>query len=222
VAELAPRPDVPSAVRKLPSGPCLTPRPPADPAPAPLPATFRPIVAALAPQRYRVQLTIGQDTQEKLRRLQSLLRREIPDGDPAAIFDRAIGLLQKVEREKVGAAQRPRPNPAIRPGTDEDAAEGPLSPRAVSRAVKRAVWVRDGGRCAYVARDGRRCDERAFLEFHHQRPYALRGRATVDNIALRCRRHNQYEAELVFAAPAPRRGTRAVSPSAAAPTVHAP
>ncbi|PYQ38208.1 MAG: hypothetical protein DMF77_24680 [Acidobacteria bacterium] len=29
-------------------------------------------------------------------------------------------------------------------------------------------------------------------------PYALGGLATVENISLRCRRHNQYEAELVF------------------------
>jgi hypothetical protein len=60
------------------------------------------------------------------------------------------------------------------------------------------VWERDDGRCAYVSPQGRRCDERAFLEFHHDQPYALRGEATVDNIALRCRRHNEYEATLVF------------------------
>ena len=29
-------------------------------------------------------------------------------------------------------------------------------------------------------------------------PYAKGGLATVRNISLRCRRHNQYEAELVF------------------------
>ena len=35
------------------------------------------------------------------------------------------------------------------------------------------------------------------------RPYVLRGEASVDNIGLRCRRHNQYEALLVFGPPAP-------------------
>ena len=52
--------------------------------------------------------------------------------------------------------------------------------------------------------DGRRCTERAFLEFHHRQPYAKGGAATFDNISLRCRRHNQYEAEVVFG---PRRVT---------------
>jgi hypothetical protein len=45
-------------------------------------ATKRPEVAPLAPERYRVQFTIGEHTEKKLRRLQELLKREIPDGDP--------------------------------------------------------------------------------------------------------------------------------------------
>ena len=64
--------------------------------------------------------------------------------------------------------------------------------------VKRAVWQRDAAQCAFVSPTGRRCTERAYLEFHHIRPYAKQGPATVANISLRCRRHNQYEAELVF------------------------
>ena len=74
-------------------------------------ATPRPIVQASAPERYRVQFTIGQETHEKLRRVQALLRREIPDGDPGAIFDRALTvLLEKVEKTKLGAAAKPRPD----------------------------------------------------------------------------------------------------------------
>ena len=36
------------------------------------------------------------------------------------------------------------------------------------------------------------------MEFHHLDPYALGGETTVDNIALRCRRHNDYEGRLYF------------------------
>src|SRR5262245_40858740 len=219
-AELAPQPDVPSLVRRLPArqtvatdpsqqrttAPQAPPTPVREPAVPPRPAP-RPVVQALAPERYRVQFTIGQQTQEKLRRLQTLLRREIPDGDPGVIFDRAISLLlDQVERKKLGKTDRPRPPRVIRPETDKDAAEGPLPSRHVPNAVKREAWERDGARCAYVSRDGRRCEQRAFIEFHHGLPYAKRGEATADNIALRCRRHNRYEAELVFGKPnAPRR-----------------
>jgi hypothetical protein len=60
------------------------------------------------------------------------------------------------------------------------------------------VWRRDGGRCAFVSRAGHRCTERRFLEFHHVRPYARGGEAAPDNIQLRCRAHNGYEAEERF------------------------
>jgi hypothetical protein len=57
---------------------------------------------------------------------------------------------------------------------------------------------RDGGRCAFLARDGRRCAERKFLEWHHVKPYAPDGEMSVENISLRCRAHNVYEAEGIF------------------------
>jgi 5-methylcytosine-specific restriction endonuclease McrA len=203
VAELAPRPDVPSSVRKLPTAtPAPTPMPaaPSPPisAPPPLLPTRRPIIETTSPERYRVQFTIGKESHDKLRRLQALLRREIPDGDPAAIFDRALTLLlEKVEKTKLGAAAKPRPDP-IRPGADRQLRTPIVPSRDTPRHVRRAVGRRDGGQCAFVSRDGHRCTERTFLEFHHIVPHALGGLATVENISLRCRRHNQYEADLVF------------------------
>jgi hypothetical protein len=209
VAELAPLPDVPSVVRKLPTFTTMSPSSPAPaPAPtgvsqptpviAPSPAAFvptpRPIVRATAPERYRVQFTIGAETHERLRRLQALLRREVPDGDPGAIFDRALALLlEKVENAKLGAATKPRPNPPIRPRTDKS-----VPSRYVPRAVKRGACRRDTGQCGFVSSTGRRCSERTFLEFHHVQAYAKQGPATVGNISLRCWRRNQHEAELIF------------------------
>ena len=239
VAELAPRPDVPSSVRKL---PMVAPNPPlmstlaASPpathsqatisgaseplppitAPPPTLPTRRPIVETTSPDRYRVQFTIGKESHDKLRRVQALLRREIPDGDPAAIFDRALTLLlEKVEKAKLGAASKPRAPRPIRPGTDRQGWKRVLASRYTPRHVKRAVWQRDDGQCAFVSPDGVRCTERTFLEFHHVQAYARGGPATVENISLRCRRHNQYEAELVFGARAIHPG-RPTQPTAAA------
>ena len=47
--------------------------------------------------------------------------------------------------------------------------------------------------------EGRRCSATSFLEFHHVRPYAVGGEATAENIELRCRTHNAYEADLFYA-----------------------
>jgi hypothetical protein len=226
VAELAPRPDVRSSVRKLPTTtpaptlisattlpatrgdeaileppepePPISSPPPPISSPPPLP-TCRPIIETTSPERYRVQFTIGKESHEKLRRVQDLLRREIPDGDPAAIFERALSLLlEKVEKAKVGAATKPRAPRPIRPGADRQLRTPVVPSRDVPRHIKRAAERRDGGQCAFVSRDGHRCTERSFLEFHHIQPHALGGLATLENISLRCRRHNQYEAQLIF------------------------
>ncbi len=144
-----------------------------------------PVVAPLAPERYRIQVTVSRETYEKLRRAQDLSRHAVPNGDPAVLIDRALTLLvAELERVRFGAAAKPR---ALAP----DASRG----RHVPAAVKWAVWARDGGRCAFVGVDGR-CGERGRLEFHHVVPFADGGATTIDNLQLRCRAHNQYEADL--------------------------
>ena len=102
--------------------------------------------------------------------------------------------MEKVEKAKCGGAASATRHVADTPMTQI----GRRSPRTIPRWVRRAVWRRDGGRCAFVSRDGRRCTERHFLQYHHIIPWALGGPATEENISLRCRCHNQYESEVVF------------------------
>ena len=199
VAALRPQPAVPSTVRKLPDPKPMPVSHPASgkaladqstrryeaPIPASAPVTSpRPAATPLAPERYRVQFTVSRDTYHKLRRAQDLLRHAIPNGDPAVIFDRALTvLLAHAERAKYGATNRPRFSSA----TDSKT-------RHIAAAVRRKVWERDDGRCAFVGSTGR-CTERGFLEFHHVVPYADGGAGTADSLELRCRAHNMYEAE---------------------------
>jgi hypothetical protein len=144
-------------------------------------------VAPLAPERYKVQMTVSRETHDKLRRVQDLLRHQVPDGDPAVVFDRALTLLlQDLERKKLADVRGPRPARASTPVS-----------RHVPAAVRREVWKRDAGQCAFVG-DVRRCTERGFLEFHHVIPFAAGGPTTAENLELRCRAHNVYEAERHF------------------------
>jgi 5-methylcytosine-specific restriction endonuclease McrA len=206
VAELRPQPDVRASVRKLPTrtaprpttataaqaasgvatGMATEPPPAIAPPAAALALTPRSVVRASAPQHYRAQFTMVEKTRDKVRRVQALLRREIPDGDLGVIFDQAITLLlDTLEKTKLGKADRPRSRTLIRPETDKEARTGTRRSRHMPREVKRAVWERDGGQCAFVSSDGRRCTERTFLEYHHIQPYAKQGPATVANISLR-------------------------------------
>jgi hypothetical protein len=229
VARLAPRPDVPASVRKRPvrnaataptvescPSTTVTPAPPDDAGPVgaessppppggPRGLAERPPAAAapnaphevsgelkpLSPDRYRYQLTIGGATLEKLRLAKDMLRHTLPSGDDEALLDRALTLLlDDLARKKFGSEASAR--------TSRKAA---TDSRDVPVAVKRAVWLRDLGCCAFVAEDGRRCGARAFVEFHHLHPFAAGGEATVGNVELRCREHNRYEARLFFPRP---------------------
>ena len=205
IARLRPQPAVPASVRKL---PCAA-QPVARPAdglqsipesktakapglvgpPAAVVSAERKasMVRPLAPERYRIQFTVSAETHAKLRQVQDLMRHDVPDGDPAEIFERALTrLLEHLQRTKLGLTGRPR-----------SSAESASASRHIPAAVKREVWSRDHGRCAFVGTRGR-CTETGFLEFHHVQPYAAGGGATSQNIQLRCRMHNVYEAELCF------------------------
>jgi len=156
----------------------------------------RPVIAPLAPQRYKVQFTANAETHAKLLRPQELLRPEISDGDVGEIIDRALtALLKDLTKRKFAATDRPRESGPDRPRGSRGTV--PRS-RHIPAEVKRTVWTRDGGQCAFMAHDGRRCTERVFLEFLHVAPHCAGGDATVENIQLRCRAHNGFEAEMFF------------------------
>jgi len=209
VARLRPRPAVPSSIRKLPApnrAPASAPEPESEtlrldsggdlPA-LTLEAPVRPaVIAPLAPERYKVQFTASAEMNEKLRLAQELLRHQIPDGDIAQVIDRALSaLLKDLKRQKFATTDQPSGRTSGRVPGDRGAAS---RTRHIPAEVRRKVWARDGGRCAFVARNGHRCTERGLLEFHHIVPCSAGGEATADNIQLRCRAHNGFEAELFF------------------------
>jgi 5-methylcytosine-specific restriction endonuclease McrA len=68
------------------------------------------------------------------------------------------------------------------------------SSRAIPARLKRQVWERDDGRCGFVGEEGRRCNETRGLEYAHVRAWSKGGEHRLDNLGLRCRAHNAYEA----------------------------
>ena len=64
--------------------------------------------------------------------------------------------------------------------------------------VRRAVRERDQDQCTFVSQSGHRCASRKFIEFDHIEPIARGGPSTVENLRLRCRAHNHFEAERMF------------------------
>jgi hypothetical protein len=152
---------------------------------------------ALGAQRYSVRFTADEKVHDQLQELRSLLRHSVPDGDVGKILARAIGvLLKQVRNIKIGECASPRSRRSAPSLKAESPGKKPT--RHISVAIRRVVWARDKGRCTFESKDGRSCESREAIEFHHRVPWARCCEHTVENIALRCRAHNQHEAELDF------------------------
>jgi hypothetical protein len=149
----------------------------------------RPTRSPIAAQRFGLHLTMPQSLNDKLEYLQELLSHSIPSGDLVEVLEKTCELaIAQLEKTKFGVTSRacfssPRKTP---------------KGRHIPLAVRREVLKRDGHQCTYFGNSGHRCTARKFLQFDHVDEFACGGEATVDQIRLRCRAHNQYTAELKF------------------------
>lgn len=156
-----------------------------SPPPAPAPR-----ITPTAPDRYRFQCALSQDTFELLKRAQDLLGPRVAPGDMDQVLRRGLELLvAKLEKQKFAATDKPRAASTVRSE----------NPRHIPADVRRAVRARDGGRCTYLSDSGHRCECRR-VEFDHIVPVAKGGKSTIANLRLRCRAHNQFAADQVFGA----------------------
>jgi hypothetical protein len=220
VAELAPRPAAPATMRKLPvkRSPDATGglvarselRPAGVVAPGPRPdgaaysdTELRPdgvatppmsgpkptrTPEAIAPARFRLQFDLDAEFRDELERLQALVRSSVPDGDLAKVVRLAVTReLARLEARRFGKTKKPRTRVA-------QTATRPKS-RHIPAAVRRFVEKRDGGRCSYRDKHGRRCTKRHDLEFHHRIPFGRGGDHSPEGIALMCKTHNALLAE---------------------------
>ena len=99
VAELSPRPDAPTTMRKLPKRREKMPTPTAqlglDRVVSPNREGLRPD-EPLAPAHYKVQFTASAEFHTKLERLRALMGSSVPDGDLGTILEEAV--TEKLER----------------------------------------------------------------------------------------------------------------------------
>jgi hypothetical protein len=124
---------------------------------------------------------------EKLELARDLMRQANPLGDLAVILERAVDLLvAELQKQRQGLTSRPQKKPRSAKDTE------------VTSAARREVVARGGWRCSFVADDGRRCNDRGFLEYDHEIPKGRGGSSGAKNLRLLCRPHNRLAAERVF------------------------
>ncbi len=68
----------------------------------------------------------------------------------------------------------------------------------IPAAVRHSVWLRDQGKCTYKFSDGTPCGTKMMLEVDHRTPWARGGEHSEENLTLRCREHNMWEARCTY------------------------
>ena len=140
-------------------------------------------------------LWVGREFREELEAVRTLLGHAVPSGKLEHVLLHVLRAQRKViERRRYGSPQPAKRTP-----------EAPPAPSAanayyIPATVRRDVYRREGGTCAYVAEGHRRCGSMLRLEFQHIVPVACGGRSTLENITLYCRAHNFLQAEKDFGA----------------------
>ena len=101
-------------------------------------------VRAVGKDLYKVEVTVDAETLDKLEAARDLDRHIDAEADVGELLSRALDAYLAARRKaRFAATDRPR---AANEETD-----------AIPAAVKRTVWERDGGQCAWVGTDGHRC-----------------------------------------------------------------
>jgi len=162
--------------------PSTAPKPPTSQ----VPLRDRAQVDPLNAEQVKVQFTMSRHVLAKMQQAQDLLGHQVPRNDIAALFEKLLDMaIPALEKKKFAATDHPR-TPREQKST---------SARTIPAHVQREVWKRDGGRCTFKSATGRRCACTRGLEYDHVKPVALGGEATIENVRILCRKHNQLEAE---------------------------
>jgi 5-methylcytosine-specific restriction endonuclease McrA len=141
-------------------------------------------VEPIAPEQHVLRVTVGPDFVADLEAVRQALSHKLSGCGLEEVLHECLRVtLAQVERRRFGA------------GKKSSATEPPSGSRYVPVAVRKEVWKRDGGCCSFVGSTGRRCNSRHQVQLHHLDPFAMGGRATAANLALRCRVHNHHAAE---------------------------
>ena len=176
------------------------PRPAACPAAAAVPLTA---------DLRRLHVTVSRRFLEKVEAAKAARAHARPGASTEAVLEEALDLLLAREaKRREAATDRPRaPSRSAEPvcgqpgpgGDDQGVPTREVAdPRRIPAHVRREVWARDQGRCAWPLDGGGTCGSTHRLQLDHVVPAARGGPPTAANLRILCERHNQEAARRVY------------------------
>ncbi len=180
-------------------------------------------IEPLSADRRRLHVNVSRAFVTKLKTAKAGLSQAIPGATLEQVLEAALDLLLEKQARARGQVKRPRAAPAAVAASSETGNEPspsqapqtsapPLAlvpteppphrrtgPReAITAAVRRAVWARDGGRCRWPLDGGGVCGSTHQLELDHIVPWARFGGRMEENLRLTCAAHNALAARRSF------------------------
>ena len=152
----------------------------------PAPATAEPLTADLR----RLHVTVSKRFLEKVEAARDALSHSHPGADVERILEAGLDLLLERASKRKGLVKRPRSQPST---VADD-----RNPRQVPAAVRREVFLRDGGRCQWPTVGGGICGSTHRVELDHVVPVGRGGKATVANLRVLCGTHNALAARQAY------------------------
>jgi hypothetical protein len=131
------------------------------------------VIRTVSDELTEIKITVGREFMALLAEAKGALSHDVPDANLEAVL---IACMRTTIKKKRNASCK------------------------VPAAVRKVVRARANSCCEFTASDGKRCNSRHRLEYHHQIPHARGGPATVENIFLMCRAHNIHHAIQDFGA----------------------
>jgi hypothetical protein len=157
---------------------------------------------AVSATETEIRFTADEALMKKLERVRQLRSHKNPHFSYNELFhDMADLLLRKLDpeqkleleakAEKSKAAARANPAIVTNPAS-------PASTRYIPTQIRREVWKKDQGRCAFQdTKTGKRCGSKHLLQYDHIQPFALGGPSRAQNLRLLCFAHNQLQVRLL-------------------------
>ncbi|MBI4406199.1 MAG: HNH endonuclease [Deltaproteobacteria bacterium] len=149
------------------------------------------MIKPVSPQRMKLVCGIPEKLMQDIERVKDL---ESQKKRKAVTLEETLQELVSFYLERqdpVKKAQRALTKPTLSsPSRREDKQDHPRQTPIPTR-IKQEVTTRDQGQCTAQTPDGKRCEQKRWIEIHHLHPVAQGGGHTTDNLATLCHHHHK-------------------------------
>ena len=143
-------------------------------------------IKPIAKEMSQLKVAVNEQTEKNLNVLKEVLSQKL--GKPATLGD-VIAWAAEVTREKFDPLRK----------AERAVSWGKTAPVVTQKGrapvpalTKHQLNLRDRAQCTFIGSNGRRCEQRRWIDVHHTIPVARGGLNNIENLTLRCKAHHAF------------------------------